>query len=158
MLAANFAQSGGALAVSFKTKDPKLKQIAMSGGISALFGITEPALYGVHLKLKKTLLACMIGAGVSGIFVGLIKLKAFVMVSPGIATMPIFIEKGLQTLRLPLLVQSFQRSLRLLLFTSSALKMQKLKTSRRKMSLFPHQKAQEIVKSFIHQLKETSFL
>ncbi|MGG0662469.1 glucose PTS transporter subunit IIA, partial [Bacillus altitudinis] len=40
------------------------------------------------------LLACMIGAGVSGIFVGLIKLKAFVMVSPGIATMPIFIEKG----------------------------------------------------------------
>lgn len=94
MLAANFAQGGGALAVSFKTKDPKLKQIAMSGGISALFGITEPALYGVHLKLKKTLLACMIGAGVSGIFVGLIKLKAFVMVSPGIATMPIFIEKG----------------------------------------------------------------
>ncbi|MGG0661632.1 PTS transporter subunit EIIC, partial [Bacillus altitudinis] len=47
MLAANFAQGGGALAVSFKTKDPKLKQIAMSGGISALFGITEPALYGV---------------------------------------------------------------------------------------------------------------
>ncbi|MDR4950320.1 beta-glucoside-specific PTS transporter subunit IIABC [Neobacillus cucumis] len=94
MLASNMAQGAGSLAVSFKTKDLKLKQIALSGGISALFGITEPALYGVHLRLKKTLFACMIGAGISGIFVGILKLKAFVMVSPGIATMPIFIEKG----------------------------------------------------------------
>jgi len=94
MLVSNMAQGAGSLAVSFKTKDPKLKQIALSGGISALFGITEPALYGVHLKLKKTLFACMIGAGISGIIVGIVKLKAFVMVSPGIATMPIFIEKG----------------------------------------------------------------
>lgn len=94
MLASNMAQGAGSLAVSFKTNNLQLKQIALSGGISALFGITEPALYGVHLRLKKTLFACMIGAGISGIFVGILNLKAFVMVSPGIATMPIFIEKG----------------------------------------------------------------
>lgn len=94
MLASNFAQGSGALAVYFKAKDPKLKQIALSGGISGLFGITEPALYGVHLRLKKTLLACMIGAGTAGIFIGIMKVKAFAMVSPGIASMPIFIEQG----------------------------------------------------------------
>ncbi|WP_342048832.1 beta-glucoside-specific PTS transporter subunit IIABC [Bacillus sp. OTU530] len=94
MLASNYAQGAGSLAVYFKTKDPKLKQVALSGGISGLFGITEPALYGVHLKLKKSLVACMIGAGISGIFVGIMKVKAFAMVGPGIASMPIFVEKG----------------------------------------------------------------
>jgi len=94
MLASNFAQGSGSLAVYFKTKNPELKQVALSGGISGLFGITEPALYGVHLKLKRTLLACMIGAGISGIFVGIMKVKAFAMVGPGIATLPIFVEEG----------------------------------------------------------------
>ena len=62
MLASNMAQGAGALAVSFKTKDIKLKQVALSAGISGVFGITEPALYGVHLRLKKTLFACDGGA------------------------------------------------------------------------------------------------
>lgn len=94
MLASNYAQGAGSLAVYFKTKDPKLKQVALSGGISGLFGITEPALYGVHLKLKRTLVACMIGAGISGLFVGIMNVKAFAMVGPGVASMPIFVEKG----------------------------------------------------------------
>ncbi|WP_256336758.1 hypothetical protein [Paenibacillus sp. OK060] len=55
------------MAVAFKTKDAKLKQVAFSAGISGLCGITEPALYGVHLRLKKTLFACMIGAGSSNL-------------------------------------------------------------------------------------------
>ncbi|MGW9102469.1 beta-glucoside-specific PTS transporter subunit IIABC [Priestia megaterium] len=94
MLAYNYAQGAGSLAVYFKTKDPKLKQVALSGGISGLFGITEPALYGIHLKLKRTLVACMIGAGISGLFAGIMNVKGFAMVGPGIASMPIFIEKG----------------------------------------------------------------
>lgn len=94
MLASNFALGSGALAVYFKTKQTNLKQIALSGGISGLFGITEPALYGVHLKLKRTLFACMTGAGISGVFIGIMKLKAFAMVGPGIATLPIFVEEG----------------------------------------------------------------
>ncbi|MGE6574653.1 beta-glucoside-specific PTS transporter subunit IIABC [Paenibacillus xylanexedens] len=93
MLASNMAQGAGALAVSFKTKDTKFKQVALSAGISGVFGITEPALYGVHLRLKKTLIACMIGAGVAGLFAGIVNLKAYAAVGPGIASMPMFISE-----------------------------------------------------------------
>lgn len=93
MLASNMAQGAGALAVSFKTKDTKLKQVALSAGISGVFGITEPALYGVHLRLKKTLFACMIGAGIAGLFAGIVNLKAYAAVGPGIASMPMFVSE-----------------------------------------------------------------
>ncbi|MGG1615215.1 beta-glucoside-specific PTS transporter subunit IIABC [Paenibacillus sp. NRS-1782] len=93
MLASNMAQGAGAFAVSLKTKDPKFKQIALSAGISGVFGITEPALYGVHLRLKKTLFACMIGAGVAGLFAGLVNLKAYAAVGPGFASLPMFISE-----------------------------------------------------------------
>ncbi|WP_025684087.1 beta-glucoside-specific PTS transporter subunit IIABC [Paenibacillus maysiensis] len=93
MLASNMAQGAGAFAVSLKTKDPKFKQIALSAGISGVFGITEPALYGVHLRLKKTLFACMIGAGVGGLFAGLMNLKAYAAVGPGFASLPMFISE-----------------------------------------------------------------
>ncbi|MBP1173023.1 PTS system beta-glucosides-specific IIC component [Paenibacillus sp. PvR133] len=94
MLASNMAQGAGAFAVSLKTKDPKFKQIALSAGISGVFGITEPALYGVHLRLKKTLFACMIGAGVAGLFAGLMNLKAYAAVGPGFASLPMFISEN----------------------------------------------------------------
>ncbi|SEN97485.1 beta-glucoside-specific PTS transporter subunit IIABC [Paenibacillus sp. OK076] len=93
MLASNMAQGAGSLAVSFKSKDVKLKQVALSAGISGVFGITEPALYGVHLRLKKTLFACMIGAGIGGLFAGIVNLKAYAAVGPGIASMPMFISE-----------------------------------------------------------------
>ncbi|WP_017687769.1 beta-glucoside-specific PTS transporter subunit IIABC [Paenibacillus sp. PAMC 26794] len=92
MLAANMAQGGGSLAVAFKSKDPKMKQIALSAGISGMFGITEPAIYGVHLRLKKTFLACLIGAGAAGMFAGIVNLKAYTAVGPGLATLPIFVS------------------------------------------------------------------
>ncbi|WP_145148764.1 beta-glucoside-specific PTS transporter subunit IIABC [Paenibacillus xylanexedens] len=92
MLAANMAQGGGALAVAFKSKDPKMKQIALSAGISGMFGITEPAIYGVHLRLKKTFWACIIGAGAAGMFAGIVNLKAYTAVGPGLATLPIFVS------------------------------------------------------------------
>ncbi|WJH30766.1 beta-glucoside-specific PTS transporter subunit IIABC [Paenibacillus sp. CC-CFT742] len=91
MLSSNMAQGAGALAVWFLAKDKKLKQVALPSGISGLFGITEPALYGVHLRLKRTLVACMIGAGSAGLFAGLVNLKAYAAVGPGIASLPMFI-------------------------------------------------------------------
>lgn len=91
MLSSNMAQGAGALAVWFLAKDKKLKQVALPSGISGLFGITEPALYGVHLRLKRTLVACMIGAGSAGLFAGMVNLKAYAAVGPGIASLPMFI-------------------------------------------------------------------
>ncbi len=53
MLAATFAMAGATFGVFFKTKNIDMKQISFSSGISAVIGITEPAMYGVTLKLKK---------------------------------------------------------------------------------------------------------
>ena len=52
--AAVFSQAGAALGVFLKTKDKEMKGISASAAITGLFGITEPAIYGVNLRLKKT--------------------------------------------------------------------------------------------------------
>src|SRR5699024_11686885 len=67
---ANLAQGGASLAVGIKSKDVKMKQLATASGISALMGITEPAIYGVTLKLKRPMIAAVIGAGIAGLYAG----------------------------------------------------------------------------------------
>ncbi|WP_160689646.1 beta-glucoside-specific PTS transporter subunit IIABC [Clostridium sp. C2-6-12] len=90
-LAANIAQAGAAAAVAFKTKNKGLKGTAISGATSALFGITEPALYGVNLRLKKPLICVIIASFIVGCFEGLVKVTAYSFVGPSIASLPIFI-------------------------------------------------------------------
>ena len=63
----NLAQSGASLAVAVRSKDSNMKQLASAAGVSALMGITEPALYGVTLKLKRPVVAASIAAGIGGI-------------------------------------------------------------------------------------------
>ncbi|KWW21267.1 MULTISPECIES: sucrose-specific PTS transporter subunit IIBC [Peribacillus] len=58
----NVAQGGATFAAMLLSKDKKLKSIAVSSGISALLGITEPAMFGVNLKLKYPFYAAMIGS------------------------------------------------------------------------------------------------
>ncbi len=91
MLAANVAQGGAALCVAVRTKNLKLKEIAASSGLTAVLGITEPAMYGVNLKLKRPFYAVMIGGACGGLFAGFSGLKAFAPGSPGVASLPIFI-------------------------------------------------------------------
>lgn len=91
MLAANIAQGGATLGVSFKTKDKELKSIASSTGITAVLGITEPAMYGVNLKYKKPFIAVMIGGALGGFFAGIAGVKAYAIASPGLAALPIFL-------------------------------------------------------------------
>lgn len=91
-LASNMSQGGAALAVALKAKNPKLKATAMGAGISAVFGgVTEPALFGVNLRLKKPLYSAMLSAGITGIFIGIFKLKTYVVVSPGVLSLGMFI-------------------------------------------------------------------
>jgi phosphotransferase system glucose/maltose/N-acetylglucosamine-specific IIC component len=66
---ANVAQGGAALAVFFKTKDKKLKSIALPSGISCFLGITEAAIFGVNLKLIKPFIGAAIGGAVGGAYV-----------------------------------------------------------------------------------------
>lgn len=88
----NLAQCAATFAVAIKTKDKSMRSLAISSGISAVFGITEPAMYGVTLKLKKPLYAAMIGSGVGGGIFGFFVVKAFAFSIPGITSIPAYIN------------------------------------------------------------------
>ena len=91
-LAHNIAESGACLAIALRTKDKVLKSTAFSAGISALFGITEPALYGVTLLNKKALYSVIIGSVVGGAFIGWMAIEAFALVGPGLASISMFVS------------------------------------------------------------------
>lgn len=82
---ANIAQGGAALAVYFKTKDTKLKSIALPSAVSSLLGITEAAIFGVNLRLVKPFIGAAIGGTVAGAFVVLMKVG---MTSIGVTGIP----------------------------------------------------------------------
>ncbi len=67
----NIAQGGAALAVFCLVKDKKQRSLASSASVSALLGITEPAMYGVNLKLRFPFYAAMIGSGVASVYLGM---------------------------------------------------------------------------------------
>ncbi|MBP3891369.1 MAG: PTS transporter subunit EIIC [Solobacterium sp.] len=70
--AANFSQAGAALGVMLKTKSKELKQVAAAGSLSAfLVGITEPAIYGCNLRLKKPMICAIIAGALGGAIMGI---------------------------------------------------------------------------------------
>ncbi|HEM5184175.1 TPA: PTS glucose transporter subunit IIA [Streptococcus suis] len=91
-LAHNISESGATFAVALKTKNSKMRATAVSAGISALFGITEPALYGVTIQNRKVLYSVVASSFFGGIAIGLTALKAFALVGPGLATMTMYID------------------------------------------------------------------
>lgn len=93
-LAANIAQAGATLGVFFKTKNKKMKQLAFSAFIPAIFGITEPAIYGVTMRLKKPFYASLIGGAVGGAIFGSLTVKAFAFTVPGLMSIPTYLENG----------------------------------------------------------------
>ncbi|SCZ80342.1 PTS transporter subunit EIIC [Pseudobutyrivibrio xylanivorans] len=92
-MAANIAQAGAAAAVAFRSKNKKMKSTAGSATVSALLGITEPALYGVNLRLKKPLIAVLLGAALSGCIIGLAKITAPTFITPSVITAAVFFQK-----------------------------------------------------------------
>lgn len=93
MLASNIAQAGCSFAIALKDKRPQNRQIAVSAGVTALSGITEPALYGVTLKYKRALYAVMAAGGIAGFYAGITKVVRYSFGSPGIFTIVNFIGK-----------------------------------------------------------------
>lgn len=93
MLPSNLAQGASSLAVSFKSKNKDLKQVASASSISALLaGVTEPAMYGVTLKYKKPLIASMIASGAAGLYAGIVALKVYVFATPALISIVQFIN------------------------------------------------------------------
>lgn len=93
-LAHNIAEAGACFAVSVRTKDQKLRSTAVSAGISALFGITEPALYGVTILHKRVLYGVMASSLFGGAVAGLFAIKAFALVGPGLASITMFVDEA----------------------------------------------------------------
>ena len=94
MLVSNIAQGGAVLCVSLKTKNRDLKQLAGSAGLTALLGITEPAMYGVTMKLKKPLIAVCSGGALAGLYIGLMGVVRYSSGAPGLASIAIFIGEN----------------------------------------------------------------
>lgn len=90
-LAANFAMAGAALAVGVKAKKAVNKNSGYTSSITALVSVTEPALYGCLIRLKRPLVSACIAAGISGGFLGIFKVKAFAIASPNLLSLPIYI-------------------------------------------------------------------
>ncbi|AYV68186.1 PTS beta-glucoside transporter subunit IIABC [Niallia circulans] len=78
--AASFAQIGAVLAVMLLTKNKKVKSLSVPAFISGIFGVTEPAIYGVTLPLKKPFIISCIGAGIGGAIIAVMNAKSY---SPG---------------------------------------------------------------------------
>jgi len=74
--AANVAQGAAALAVGIKSKDKKIKSLALPSSLSAFMGITEPAIFGVNLRFFKLFIAGCIGGGCGALYASLVHLGA----------------------------------------------------------------------------------
>lgn len=90
----NICQGAASLAVALKTKNKDLKQVASSAGITALLGVTEPAMFGVTLRLKKPLYAVMIGGACGGLYAGINGVVRYTSGTPGLASFAVFIGEN----------------------------------------------------------------
>lgn len=86
--ACTFATSAVVLAIFFKTKDNNLKKMAIPNFISGIFGVTEPAIYGMLLPLKKPFIISCIAGGIGGAFYGHFNFRKFILGGMGIFELP----------------------------------------------------------------------
>ncbi|MEK3792850.1 PTS transporter subunit EIIC [Paenibacillus sp. FSL R7-0204] len=91
---AAFAQAGAALAVFIKAKDKQFRTLSLSASISALFGVTEPAMFGVNLPLRKPMIIVCIAGSIGGGMVGMFGSSAISFAFPGLATLPAYLGEG----------------------------------------------------------------
>jgi beta-glucoside PTS system EIICBA component len=97
VFAASFAQTGAVLGVWLKTRDQKLKTLSAPAFISGIFGVTEPAIYGITLPKKKPFIMSCIAAGIGGGIIGFFGTKTYIMGGLGIFGFPSYIhpEEGM---------------------------------------------------------------
>ncbi|RWR01711.1 PTS-system permease [[Pantoea] beijingensis] len=89
-----FAMAGATLGVYLKAKDMELKRISLSAGMTALFGITEPAIYGVALRLKRPMICGCLAGAIGGSIAGAFQAVSWSYCLPGIAVLPVFFKEG----------------------------------------------------------------
>ncbi|PAF23214.1 PTS beta-glucoside transporter subunit EIIBCA [Terribacillus saccharophilus] len=92
MFLANFGQAGAAFAVAMKSKNKKFKSLSFTTALTATMGVTEPAMYGVNMRLKKPFVAALIGAAAGGVLYALTDVKAYIVAGmAGLPGLPTFV-------------------------------------------------------------------
>lgn len=89
----DIAVGGAMLGYFLRTKNSKQKQLFGTVTLSAILGVTEPAIYGVFVKFRRPFIAVMIGGGLGGLFAGLTGVKAY-SIAWGLFGLPAYIGKG----------------------------------------------------------------
>lgn len=79
----NIAQGAACLGVAFTMKDVKVRGLAIPSGVSALLGITEPAMFGVNLRYRHAFISAMIGSGLASAFIAAFNVKAIALGAAG---------------------------------------------------------------------------
>jgi PTS system beta-glucosides-specific IIC component len=79
MIMANLAQSGAAFAVGLRSKNKTFKSLAFSTSLTASMGVTEPAMYGVNMRLKKPFIGALIGGAIGGVFCSIFDVKYYIL-------------------------------------------------------------------------------
>lgn len=97
--ATTFAQTAVVVAIYLRTKDKKLKEACVPATISGIFGVTEPAIYGITLPKKTPFIISCIASAVAGGFYGVMDLKEYIMGGMGIFEFPSFINPANQALK-----------------------------------------------------------
>ncbi|MGL4773925.1 MAG: beta-glucoside-specific PTS transporter subunit IIABC [Clostridium sp.] len=90
--ATTFATTAVVVAIMLKTKDKKLKRLCIPSAISGIFGVSEPAIYGILLPLKKPFILSCIASGIAGAYLGYADLKEFIIGGLGIFEFPAMID------------------------------------------------------------------
>lgn len=85
MLLGLAAEAAICLAAGIKANDAEFKQVSFSSAITALMGVSEPALYGVTLRLKKPIVGMILGGAVGGLYFGLMKINTPVVIASFVA-------------------------------------------------------------------------
>lgn len=93
----SFVQTGAVLAIWAKTKNKKLKEIALPAWISGIFGVTEPAIYGVTLPNGKQFILTCCGAGVIGGLAMMLGVSMYTMGGMGVFSIPAMIDAAAPT-------------------------------------------------------------
>jgi len=92
-----FGMAGAVFGVYLKSKDDEMKRLSLSAGLTALFGITEPAIYGVALRLKTPMICGCLAGAIGGAIAGAFNAVSWSYCIPGIAVLPVFFKEGHMT-------------------------------------------------------------
>lgn len=89
-----FAQAGALINIMMRTKEEKVRQLSIPAFISALFGVTEPAIYGITLPMRTPFIMTCISGALTGAYLSFFDVKMQVLGGMGLFAIPSFIEAG----------------------------------------------------------------